>query len=422
MRKAILVLLKTKNEYYDVEYRINEMKNLCENIDVDIIDSIYQTIDRPDTKFYTGSGKIMELLNRATSLKADAIVYDDELSPIQLKNISNIIDLDILDRTSIILDIFKKRASSREAMLEIAVAKARYDLPRIGLMQRNLSREGASGGGLHSKGSGETNQELVRRSIVIRISRYLRELKEIKERKALTAKKRASNEIPIVALVGYTNAGKSSTMNKIIEYTGGEDDKKVYAKDQLFATLDTRIRQISYNKHKFLLIDTIGFVSKLPSLLVESFRSTLEEIRNADLIINVIDFHSPYYNEQYQITMEMLNEIGALDKKMLLLLNKYDLLENQNIIVNGVESLPYSNYTNLNIDKLLDYIYYETIPYMVELKLNIPYKDQKVCHLIEEKATIYEKLFIDEYTYYHISIDKKYYKELSLYEENNEIN
>ena len=211
-------------------------------------------------------------------------------------------------------------------------------------------------------------------------------------------------------------------MNKLIEVCGGDSEKMVYAKDELFATLDTRIRQITYKKHKFLLSDTIGFVSKLPSLLVESFRSTLEEIRNADLIINVIDFSSKYFNEQYQITLKMLDAVGALDKKMLLLLNKYDLLENKNLIVEGVESLPYSNKSNLNVDKLLDYIYNETAPYMIELKLNIPYKKQKKRNIIEEKATIYEKLYLKECTYYHISIDKKYYKELALYEEDGFIN
>lgn len=422
MKKAILVLLKTKNDYYDIEYRIKEMENLCQSIGVSITSSIYQALDKPDVKYYTGSGKIFEIKDIAISQEVDAIVFDDELTPVQLKHISQIIDIDIMDRTSVILDIFQQRAKSREAILELNIARARYDMPRIGLMQRNLSREGASGGGLHSKGSGETNQELTRRQIAGRISRYNKELIEIKNRKAQSAEKRASNDIPIVALVGYTNAGKSTTMNKLIEVCGGDSEKMVYAKDELFATLDTRIRQINYKKHKFLLTDTIGFVSKLPSLLVESFRSTLEEIRNADLIINVIDFSSPYFNEQYQITLKMLDAVGALDKKMLLLLNKYDLLENKNLIVEGVKSLPYSNKTNLNVDKLLDFIYQETSPYMIELKLNIPYKDQKICHLIEEKATIYEKLYLEECTHYHISIDKKYYKELALYEEDGFIN
>lgn len=420
MKKALLVLVKLKIDIYDIDYRYLEMKSLCESLDIDIVKYVYQSLEKPDTKFHVGSGKIKEILMESNNY--DLIVFDDELSPIQLKNIKNLTDIDIADRTSIILDIFKNRASSAEANLQINLARLRYELPRIGLYTDFASREGASGGGLHSKGSGETLNEIKRRQIHNLISRYSKELLEIKKKKALASSKRAKNNIPIVALVGYTNAGKSSTMNKIIETTSGDIQKMVYAENQLFATLDTRIRQINYNKHQFILIDTIGFVSKLPSLLIESFRSTLEEIRNADLIINVIDFSSPYYNEQYNITMNMLAQIGALDKKMLLLLNKYDLLKDQNLIIEGIESMPYSNYTNLNVDSLLDYIYEETIPYMIELKLDIPYRDQKICHLIEEHATIYEKAYLKDCTYYHISIDKKYYKLLSLYEKDNIIN
>ncbi len=422
MKDALLVLLKTKNDTYDIEYRISEMKNLCQSIDICIKGAIYQTIDKPDPRYYTGSGKIYEIKEKASCLDVSYVAFDDQLTPAQLKNIGEIIDKDIIDRTSIILDIFKTRASSKEAMLQINLAKALYDLPRIGLIKRNSSREGASGGGLHSKGAGETNQELLRRDIAHKISKYKSELNEIKLRKQLISEKRSQNQIPIVALVGYTNAGKSTTMNKLIELTDGNPDKSVYAEDMLFATLDTRVRQINYKKHKFLLTDTIGFVSKLPTLLIESFRSTLEEIRNADLIIHVLDFSSPYFNEQYQVTLEMLKSVKALDKKMLILLNKYDKLQEKNIILQGVESLPYSNYTNLNVDKLLDYIYEETIPYMIELKLNIPYKEGKIINMIEEKATIYEKLYLEDNTYYHISIDKKYYKELSLFEDSNIIN
>ena len=422
MKKALLVILKTKNDYYDLEYRVLEMKNLCSSIDIEITNYISQTLDRPDKVYYTRSGKLIEIREYIIKNDIETIIFEDELSPIQLKNISNIMNCNILDRTSVLLNIFESRANSKESALQIAIAKARYELPRIGLMQKELSRETSSGGGLHSKGRGETNQELKRRLLANKIAKYTHELNEIKKRKAEASNKRTKNEIPIVALVGYTNAGKSSTMNKIIEYTNGDSEKMVFAKDMLFATLETRTRQINYNKHKFLLTDTIGFISKLPSLLIESFRTTLEDVRNANLIINVLDISSNYYSEQYSVTRQMLEYVGALDKKMLLLLNKSDLLENQNIFIEGMESLPYSNYTNYNVDKLLDYIYEQTVPYMIELKLNIPYKEQKICHLIEEKATIYEKKYLENYVYYNISIDKKYYKELSLYDESYNVN
>lgn len=423
MIKGLLIALNTKNMIYDISYTIDEMKNLCLSSNIEIISSIVQTIDRPNNKYYTGSGKIAEIKSFIEQNEIDCVVYDDELTPSQLKNISEYLgDIDIYDRCQIILNIFSQRANSNEAILQVKLAKARYDLPRIGLLQKNISREGASGSGLHSKGSGETQTELSRRLLAQKISKYIAELKEIKKRKALLSAKRTRNAIPIVALVGYTNAGKSSTMNKIIEYSGGDKEKCVYAENQLFATLDTRVRQIEYKNNKFLLIDTVGFVSKLPYSLFEAFRSTFEEIKNADLIIHVVDFSSKYLNEQYQITLDMLQSVDAIGTKQLLLLNKYDLLENQNMIVDGIECLPYSNYSNLNVDALLDYINENTAGYVINLKLNIPYKEQKLCHIIEENATINSKLYLTEYIYYDISINKSYYKMLSLYEANENIN
>lgn len=423
MIDAILVLVNTKKDLYDAKYRIDEMKNLCTFSDINISYTIVQNLDDKNNKYYTGAGKLEEIYNLAKNNNIDTVVYDDELSPAQLRNIGiSLKDLNILDRTQIILNIFTKRANSREAQLQVNLAKARYELPRIGLTNENLSREGSSGSGLHSKGSGETSQELSRRVLAKKIGKYVSELNEIKKRKALEAESRKRNNIPIVALVGYTNAGKSSTMNKIIEFTNSDLDKRVYAKDELFATLDTRTRLIEYNHTKFLLTDTIGFVSKLPYSLIEAFRSTLEEIRNADLIINVIDFSSPYYNEQYNITLNMLASINSLGTKQLLLLNKYDLLEDKNIIIDGIECLPYSNYENINVKELLDYIVENTAEYQIDLKLNIPYNKPKLAHIIEENATIHSKVYLADYIYYDITIGKSHYKELSLYEINENIN
>lgn len=424
MKKGILVLVNTKDSIYDSSYSIEEMKNLCISSDIEILFSVVQNLDKPNNKYYVGPGKIDEVLELASSNDIDAIIFDDELSPAQLKNVTDKLeDFEIYDRSAIILNIFSKRANSNEAILQVKLAKARYELPRIGIMQDNLSREGGSGSGLHSKGSGETSHELARRNLAHKISKYREELAEIKKRKILASEKRAKSSLPMVALVGYTNAGKSSTMNKIIEFTNKDIDKMVYAKDELFATLDTRIRQIDYNHHQFLLTDTIGFVSKLPYSLVEAFRTTLEEIRNADLIIHVIDFSSPYFNEQYQVTTNMLAQIDALGTKQLLLLNKYDKLEEKNLIVQGVECLPYSNYTNLNVDALLDYIYENTGAYVINMKLNIPYKEQKLCHIIETNATsINSKLYLTDYIFYDIDINKNYYKDLSIFEINSEIN
>ena len=423
MINAILVIVNTPSSVFTPEYFEEEMKNLCSSSNINISYTIVQNLKSANSKYYTGVGKLEEIMYQAKANECDTIIYDDELSPAQLKNITEYFkDYNILDRSQIILNIFTKRANSNEAILQVKLAKARYDLPRIGLLTGYQSREGASGSGLHSKGSGETSQELSKRHLAHMISNYINELNEIKKRKTLASQKRKQNSVPIVALVGYTNAGKSTTMNKIIEYCNGDSNKSVYAKDELFATLDTRIRQIEYNHTKFLLVDTVGFVSKLPNSLFEAFRTTLEEIKSADLIINVLDFSSQFFNEQYNITLNMLNNIDCLNKKQLLLLNKYDLLEDQNIMIQGLESMPYSNYTGLNIDKLLEYIKEQIGDYEINLRLNIPYKEQKLCHIIEENATINSKLYLSEYIYYDIIISKKYYKDLSLFEINENIN
>ena len=423
MINAILVIVNTNSSSFTPEYFSEEMKNLCKDSEINIVQTIIQNLKSINNKYYTGIGKLEEIKNAAIHNNCSAIVYDDELTPSQLKNIGEYFnDFEILDRSQIILNIFTKRANSNEAILQVKLAKARYDLPRIGLLKGYQSREGSSGSGLHSKGSGETSQELSKRHLAHMISNYIGELNEIKKRKVLASQKRKQNNIPIVALVGYTNAGKSTTMNKIIEYCNGDFEKHVYAKDELFATLDTRIRQIEYNHTKFLLVDTVGFVSKLPNSLFEAFRSTLEEIKNADLIINVLDFSSPFFNEQYNITLNMLASIDCLNTKQLLLLNKYDLLENKDVMIQGLENLPYSNISGLNNDKLLDYIKEQIGDYEINIKLNIPYKEQKLCHIIEENATINSKLYLSDYIYYDIAISKKYYKDLSLYEINENIN
>ncbi len=422
MKKALIVLLETKKSLYDTNYMIDELTNLCETDDIFVADVITQRLDKPTPDFYVGSGKVLEIKDRAHSLECDMVVFDDELTPSQIRNLGNEIGLEIYDRSYVILDIFSSRAKTHEAKLEIELARCRYLLPRLGVLQQGLSRQGSSGSGLHNRGKGETKLELDKRILMGKISRALAELDTIKRMKDEQAKRRVKNEIPIVALVGYTNAGKSTTMNKIISYTEASEDKMVYEKDELFATLSTSTRHISYKKHDFLLVDTVGFVSKLPHHLVNSFKSTLEEIKNADLIIHVVDISSRYFQEQYSVTTNVLNNLGCSNIKTLLLLNKYDKYDDMDHILVGAENLPYSNYTNLNVDKLLDYIYDNTIPYMLNLKLNIPYKEGKIFNILEENAVIHSKVYFDEYVFYDVTIDQKYYHLLQGFDQDSNIN
>ncbi|MGM9972092.1 MAG: GTPase HflX [Anaeroplasmataceae bacterium] len=423
MKKAIIVLIETPNMYYDINYMTDELTNLCESDGIMVIDTLTQKLDKPNKEFFIGKGKVLELKNLIDTTNPDLVVFDDELSPSQLNNLQDYLNIEVLDRTYIILDIFSSRAHTREAILEINLAKSKYMLPRLSIFQKGLSRQGgSSGGGVHNKGKGETKLDLDKRVLLSNISSSMRELKKIKQMKEAQIQKRKKNNIPIVALVGYTNAGKSTTMNTIMDYTLKNEDKRVYVKDELFASLNTQTRSITYKKHTFLLTDTIGFVSKLPHHLINSFKSTLLEVQNADLIIHVVDISSPYFNEQYEITTSVLNSLGVTNTKTLLLLNKYDKYDDQGYIISGVENIPFSNVSNLNILKLLDYIYDNTIPYMMELTLHIPYTNGKQINLIEEHAIIKSKIYQNEYVIYDISIDRKYYKDLEVFDINNNIN
>ncbi len=418
MRNAILVLLDTKTNTYDISYLTCEMKNLCKSIDIDIKHHISQKLDKPNKEYLVGSGKIKEVKELLTVTNIDLVVFDDELTLSQLRNISEYLNVEVIDRTYVILSIFALRAQSREAILEINLAKSRYLLPRLSIIKNKEDRQGGSSS-LHNKGKGETRQELDKRVLLANISRCTKELVKIKEMKDRQTEKRKENNIPIVALVGYTNAGKSSTLNKIIEYTKEDSEKMVYAKDELFATLSTKTRSITYKKHKFLLTDTIGFVSKLPHHLINSFNSTLKEIKNADLILHIIDVSSPYFNEQYAVTAETLNNLGCSNIKTLLVFNKYDKCLNKDFMITGAENILYSNYDNYNVDKLLDYIYDNTISYMIDLKLNIPYTNGKLINIIETHGIIKYKSYTPSYVIYEVSIDKKYYKQLEFYEIDN---
>ncbi len=422
MEKAIIVGVQHKNSQYDLKYSLDELTNLALSDEIMVVDVITQILDNPTPNFYVGKGKVDEIIISINANEPDMVIFDDELTPSQLRNLEQKLDIKIIDRSLLILDIFAKRAKTREAILEIKLSQNKYLLPRLSSMTKNFSRQAGTTGGFSSKGPGEKQIELDRRQLSVEIYRIQEELLKIKQMKDLQIKKRQDNEIPVVALVGYTNAGKSSTMNSIIEYTNKDEDKMVLAEDKLFATLNTHARKISYNKHDFLLIDTVGFVSKLPHSLVNSFKQTLEEIRNADLIIHVVDISSRYFETQFNVTNDVLHNLGCNNIKTLVLLNKYDNYDDQNSIITGVENLPFSNKTKLNLDTLMEYIYNSTIPQIINMNILIPYKNGKDSNFIEEKAIIKSKVYTEDGILYDIELDKKYYKNFSVYEVNNNIN
>ena len=249
--RAILVGVSTKNDTYDIEYSLTELENLADALDIKCVYKISQKLDKPNSKTYIGSGKLDEIVIAIHAYDADIVIFNDELSPSQLRNVEDILKIDVMDRSYLILKIFEERATTREAKLEIKLAKCMYMLPRIQFMREKESRSGGASGALSSKGAGETQTELDRRHLMAEINHLQKELEHAKKMKINQIEKRKRNDVPIVALVGYTNAGKSSTMNSILEYI--DKEKKVFAKDQLFATLSTYNRKITYQKKDFIL-------------------------------------------------------------------------------------------------------------------------------------------------------------------------
>lgn len=405
--RAILVGVTTINDRYDIEYSLEELKGLCEAIDIETIDTFTQTLDRPNTRFYVGSGKLNEIAIAIYATKADIVVFNDELTPTQLRNIEDFLKIEVLDRSYLVLKIFEERAQNKEAKLEIKLAKDLYLLPRIQYLREKDDRIGG-GSSTKTRGSGETQRELDKRHLMNEIYHIKNELAQIRKMKLNQIEKRKKNEIPIVALVGYTNAGKSSTMNTILEYTNKED-KKVLAKDQLFATLSTFNRKITINKIDFMLVDTIGFVSKLPHNLVESFYQTLQEVKNADLIIHVLDSSSPYINEELNVVLEVLHNLEATNIPTVFLLNKWDKTQSENLTIMGYKSIQFSNKTKQGLNELINTIIEEVSPHTIHARILIPYSRGDLENIIETKATIMKKEYQNYGTYFECEIPKNIY-------------
>lgn len=413
--KCILVGVSTKYDRYDIDYSLNELKALAEVLDYEVTDKIYQILDKPNTRTYIGSGKLSELKIMIYANDIDIVIFNDELTPSQLRNISDELGIDVIDRSFLILEIFELRASNLSAKLEIKLAKDLYLLPRIQYMHQNQSRIGG-GASTKTRGSGETQRELDRRHLMSEINHLKSEIITQRQMKINQIERRKKNDIPIVALVGYTNSGKSTTMNKILEKCGVSEEKSVLAKDQLFATLETYNRKLEYNKSTFMLVDTIGFVSKLPHNLVNSFYQTLQEIKNADLIIHVLDSSSKYINEQLSVVTEVLYSLDASDINTVFLLNKWDKTIDTDMNVIGKKFIRYSNKADIGVDELLDTIYLEVSKTRTHVRLILPYGKGELINTIEENSEIIKREYQEDGIYYEIEIPSKMYHLIKEYD------
>lgn len=410
--RALLIGIKSPNDFYDINYSLDELKNLAKTLDIEVVERLVQNLDKPNNKTYIGSGKLKEVLLLIATLDIDLLICNDELSPAQLKNIEEITKIECIDRSYLILKIFEARAITKEAKLEIELAKNMYLLPRIQTLKDKEERIGGKG----LRGKGETQRELDQRHLRAEISKLQREIEKQNQMKKNQIEKRKKNEIPMVCLVGYTNSGKSTTMNTILEYLEEKENKKVFAKDQLFATLQTFNRKVSYKKNDFMLIDTIGFVSKIPHHLVASFYQTLEEVKHADLIIHVIDSASEYKNEQFMVVNQVLDFLDTKKIPTVYLLNKWDLNDNPSLCIPGKRTIPYSNKTKFNIDELLDTILEYVTPSSIRVRLLIPFQKGNLIPIIEANSHIYHKEYQSYGTYYDIELPVKLYYQFREYD------
>lgn len=357
-REQALLLGVNLHDGEDFERSMEELSALTKACEMEPVGNIVQNLAKPYQALYMGKGKLLEVKEYLEEADIDVLIFDRSLTPTQLRNLQEMLDRPILDRTTLILEIFAVRAKTREAKLQVESARLQYVLPRLVGMHKALSRQGG-GSGLANKGAGEKKLELDRRRIEKRIQELSKELNKIERERITQQKRRQKSPIPRVALVGYTNAGKSTLMNRMLDQYTRDASKKVLEKDMLFATLDTTVRRIQTSPQKaFLLSDTVGFIHQLPAGLVKAFRSTLEEAKEADLLLHVLDCSDEAFLEQRKVTEETLKELGAGDIPVIYVYNKADrCMEAGTFPVIRRERIYLSARTGQGITELTEMIY-----------------------------------------------------------------
>ena len=420
---AIIVGMQWKT---DISRAMDELCGLCEADGIKVAGRVEQSLDRPNTATLIGKGKVEELALLCENMEVDTVVFNEELSGIQIRNLEEALGVRVIDRTILILDIFADRATSKEGKLQVELAQLQYRMPRLTGFGKSLSR---LGGGIGTRGPGEKKLETDRRHIQARIDDIKSELTKANKTRQTQKTERVKSGIPVVALVGYTNSGKSAIMNRLIEMfdNGASEDtasglKTVKSQDMLFATLDTAHRKISIGKGMdFILIDTVGFVSGLPHNLVEAFKSTLEEVKDADLLIHVVDnARADERDFQIDVTNKVISQLGAGSRagsgggraKMIMAYNKMDIAPEKPLDASTNEAVYISAKTGENIESLVSIIQDSLYGGMIKAKLLIPYDKGNIVSYIcdntqvdsidylEDGTLISGKFKSDDYTRY----------------------
>lgn len=396
MNKRGIIVGLNKDNQVDYTESMIELENLCEACDIQVVAHMVQNAKKINAKYYIGSGKLEELAYLRAVQEIDIVVFNNELSASQIKNIEDAVGCRVIDRTVLILDIFGERAKTREAKLQVEVASLEYALPRLIGANENLGRQGG-GVGTKNKGAGEKKLELDRRQVEEKIAALNKELEKLKGQRTTQRNKRRKSHLPTVALVGYTNAGKSTIMNRLVSQFNKGEEKLVFEKNMLFATLETSVRSIKLPDHRaFLLSDTVGFVSNLPHHLVKAFRSTLEEVCEADLLIHVVDLSSPHYKKQIEVTNETLKQIGAEHVPMIYVYNKVDLIDKLEMDSIEQEGIKISAKQNRGMEALIETICEKIFAEYIKTQLFIPYKDLNLISKINEDCMVKGQTYKEE--------------------------
>lgn len=406
--KVLIIGVELKTDSISIDNSMDELEELVKAARGRVVSRVIQKRNSIDAAFFIGRGKAQEIKNYCEELDIDSIVFNDELSGAQLRNLEEIIDVKIIDRTNLILDIFASRATSKEGKLQVKLAQLKYRLPRLVGFRDYLSREG---GGIGTRGPGEQKLETDRRHILREIDFIEKALKDAEQARTIKRKRREDSNLPIVALIGYTNSGKSTLLNKIIAMNDEEEkSKEVFVYNMLFATLDTSLRRAKLpNGQSFLLTDTVGFVSKLPTHLVEAFKGTLEEVEHADLLLHIVDASNEDLDIQIKTTNKILKDLGGLEKPTITVFNKMDKVDIENLVFenNDVdEKIFISSKDNKNIEELLEMIE-ENLPQLYrDVSLMIPYDKQSLVNYFLSRYEVDHIEYLEDGTEIKLNINQ----------------
>lgn len=386
--KVILVGI-SEQDGDDAEDSLAELAELVKTAGAVVVGTLIQKRETIHPGTYVGTGKVDEIAQLLAATGSTGIVCDDELSPAQMKNLESILATKVMDRTLIILDIFAARATTSEGKIQVELAQLKYRLSRLSGLGKSMSR---LGGGIGTRGPGEKKLEIDRRLINDRIAQLNRELKEVVKHRDITRAKREKNDVPVVAIVGYTNAGKSTLLNRLT-------DAEVLEEDKLFATLDPTTRMLELDGHQqVLLTDTVGFIRKLPHHLIEAFKSTLEEAKYADYIFHVVDASNPQMDKQRHIVYETLDRLGVKNKKIVTLFNKMDQRTEEEPLQDfrADHILMISAARNEGLDKIKDLLQEMLREDKVYIERVIPYAQAGIIQLVREKGELVSEEYVPE--------------------------